>query len=216
MKKIILALIIIVSAISTVSAQYSAYYYQRATLFESLPTSQQDIIFLGNSITDGGEWFELLGNTNAKNRGISGDVTQGVLDRLETITKGQPEKLFLLIGINDLARDITVDTIVNNILNINAQVQTQSPKTKVFVQSILPVSKHYNLFGGHTSKGEEIKQINAQLEANAKAQGYTYIDLYSKFIDSQTGEMNIEYSNDGLHLLGAGYLLWSEIIKQYL
>lgn len=84
--------------------KHSTFYYQRATLFETLPTSKSDIIFLGNSITNGGEWAELLGNPHAKNRGISGDTTQGVLDRLSTITKGKPSKIFLLIGTNDLSR----------------------------------------------------------------------------------------------------------------
>ena len=91
--------------------KHSTFYYQRATLFEVLPTSKSDIIFLGNSITNGGEWAELLGNPHAKNRGISGDTTQGVLDRLSTITKGKPSKIFLLIGTNDLSRGKSVDEV---------------------------------------------------------------------------------------------------------
>ncbi len=216
MKKLIFAFVILFCAISNIQAQYSTYYYQRATLFETLPTSQEDIIFLGNSITDGGEWCELLANPNAKNRGISGDITTGVFDRLEIITKGQPAKLFLLIGINDLARNISTDTITNNIHKIVAKVHAESPRTQIFVQSILPVSKHYGLFSGHTSKGAEIKQINANLNKTACSNNYTFIDLYSQFVDSETGEMNLKYSNDGLHLLGAGYQLWASIIENYL
>lgn len=105
MKKFMLS-ICLFCACTTLQAQgrkHTTFYDQRATLFEVLPTSKKDIIFLGNSITNGGEWAELLGNPHVKNRGISGDRTDGVLDRLHVITKGKPAKIFLLIGINDLS-----------------------------------------------------------------------------------------------------------------
>ena len=83
--------------------KYSTFYEQRATLFEELPVTSRDIIFLGNSITNGCEWGELFQNTYVKNRGISGDICMGVYDRLDPIIKGKPAKIFLLIGINDVA-----------------------------------------------------------------------------------------------------------------
>ena len=47
--------------------------YQRwRSLFEVLPVYSSDIVFLGNSITDGCEWAELFNNRHVKNRGISG------------------------------------------------------------------------------------------------------------------------------------------------
>ena len=104
--------------------KHSTFYYQRATLFEVLPTSKSDIVFLGNSITNGGEWAELLGNPHAKNRGISGDTTQGVLDRLSTVIKGKPAKIFLLIGTNDFARGKSMDEIVKNVEKIAAPPPT--------------------------------------------------------------------------------------------
>lgn len=52
--------------------------------------------------------------------------------------------------------------------------------------------------------------------ASANAQeNLTYIDLYSHFVDEETGKMNVEYTNDGVHLLGKGYKKWVEIIKPY-
>jgi len=58
--------------------KYSTLYYQRASLFEKLPVNKSDIIFLGNSITHFGEWSEIFDNRHIKNRGISGDIVQGV------------------------------------------------------------------------------------------------------------------------------------------
>lgn len=75
MKKILLMMLLLASmAGNAQERKYSTFYYQRATLFEELPVTSKDIIFLGNSITNGGEWSELLNNKHVKNRGISGDI----------------------------------------------------------------------------------------------------------------------------------------------
>lgn len=95
----------------------------RATLFEELPVTSKDIIFLGNSITNGAEWSELFSNKHVKNRGISGDICMGVYDRLDAVLKGKPAKIFLLIGINDVSRGTSADTIVGYIGMIAAKIK---------------------------------------------------------------------------------------------
>lgn len=195
--------------------KYSTFYYQRATLFEVLPIDSDDIVFLGNSITNGAEWGELLGNANVKNRGISGDVTLGVYDRLDAILKGHPAKIFLMIGINDLSQGTPADDIVANVRRIVDKVKSDSPRTRLYLQSMLPVTDHYKKFGGHTAHWKEVADVNNGLKKIAAQENLTYVDLYSHFVDSRTGKMNIEYTNDGLHLLGKGYLKWVEIVKPY-
>ena len=59
------------------------------------------------------------------------------------------------------------------------------------------------------------KQINDLLEPLAVKEGAADIDLYSHFVEKETGKMNPVYTNDGLHLLGKGYLLWRDIVKPY-
>lgn len=196
--------------------KYSTFYYQRATLFEELPITSKDIVFLGNSITNGAEWSELFHNKNVKNRGISGDICMGVYDRLDAILKGKPAKIFLLIGINDVNRGTPADTIVSRIGMIARKIKADSPKTKLYLQSVLPVTDHYKMFQGHTSRWQVIPEINKGLIRLAAEEGATYIDLYSHFVDEKTGKMNINYTNDGLHLLGKGYMKWVEIVKPYI
>ena len=218
MKKLFL-FIMVLSLIATVNAQdrkYSTFYYQRATLFEALPVTSSDIIFLGNSITNGAEWAELFNDKHVKNRGISGDICMGVYDRLDAVLKGKPAKIFLLIGINDVSRGAPADTIVSRIGMIVGKIKEDSPKTKLYLQSVLPVTDHYNMFKGHTSRWRVIPEINKGLVRLAEKEGVTYIDLYSHFVDKQTGKMNAAYINDGLHLLGKGYLKWVEIVKPYI
>ena len=210
-----MAILALASSIHAQERKYSTFYYQRATLFEELPVTSSDIIFLGNSITNGGEWAELFDNPHVKNRGISGDVCMGVYDRLDAILKGSPAKIFLLIGINDVDRGASADTIVERIGMIVDKIRKDSPSTKIYLQSVLPISDHYKMFNGHTSRWQVVPEINKGLVRLAADRGVKYIDLYSHFIDNTTGKMNIEYTNDGLHLLGKGYKKWVGIVKPY-
>ncbi len=210
-----MAILALASSIHAQERKYSTFYYQRATLFEELPVTSSDIIFLGNSITNGGEWAELFDNPHVKNRGISGDVCMGVYDRLDAILKGSPAKIFLLIGINDVDRGASADTIVERIGMIVDKIRKDSPSTKIYLQSVFPVSDHYKMFNGHTSRWQVVPEINKGLVRLAADRGVKYIDLYSHFIDNTTGKMNIEYTNDGLHLLGKGYKKWVGIVKPY-
>lgn len=210
-----MAILALASSIHAQERKYSTFYYQRATLFEELPVTSSDIIFLGNSITNGGEWAELFDNPHVKNRGISGDVCMGVYDRLDAILKGSPAKIFLLIGINDVDRGASADTIVERIGMIVDKIRKDTPSTKIYLQSVLPVSDHYKMFNGHTSRWQVVPEINKGLVRLAADRGVKYIDLYSHFIDNTTGKMNIKYTNDGLHLLGKGYKKWVGIVKPY-
>lgn len=217
MKKLLIMLSLFCACTMQAQEQkHSTFYYQRATLFEALPTSKSDIIFLGNSITNGGEWAELLRNPHAKNRGISGDTTQGVLDRLSTITKGKPSKIFLLIGTNDLSRGKSVDEVAKNVEKIVERVKRESPATKLYVQSVFPVNPKFNKFLGHMDRQKDIAVLNAKIKAVAARHGVKYIDVYKALVTPSTDVMNPEYTNDGLHLLGKGYLKWVEVLKPYL
>ena len=195
--------------------KYSTFYVQRASLFSKLTITPKDIVFIGNSITNGAEWNELFPRKRVKNRGISGDTSEGVYDRLEAVVKCKPAKIFILIGINDISRGIEVETIVQNMKRIVEKIQTESPKTKIYIQSILPVNPDFGMFKGH-QKPQLIIEINQQYQYIAKEYKVNYINLYPHFLEEGTDRMNEKYTNDGLHLLGEGYLLWSEIIKQYL
>jgi lysophospholipase L1-like esterase len=197
-------------------SKFGTYYDQRKSLFELLPDTKNEIIFLGNSITDGSEWSELLQNPKAKNRGISGDTSEGVLFRLYQVTRVLPAKVFLLIGINDLAKNISPDTIYVNICKIVSTIRTKSPKTKVYVQSILPVNNTFKSFSGHTSRTPQVKDLNQRLEKICPRLGATYVDLFSELKNPNDDLLNPMYTNDGLHLLGEGYKAWLGVIRKYL
>jgi len=190
---------------------FNTYFHQRASLFKTMPQTKGNIVFVGNSITDGGEWNELFGDTRIKNRGISGDITAGIIFRLPEIAKRKPAKVFLMIGTNDLSKGISADSVVKNILLISSYLKQESPATKFFVQSILPVNNVFGKFNGHTGNGEKINFVNERLKENADSASYTFIDLYTVFKDEQ-GRLKVEFTNDGLHLKGEAYLLWKHLL----
>ncbi|WP_234572641.1 GH92 family glycosyl hydrolase [Rhodohalobacter sp. 614A] len=187
-----------------------AYYYHKKEHFEMLPNTSNEILFLGDSITDNAEWGELFGNNSKiKNRGIGGDDTDGVLERLDEIIESRPAKVFVMMGTNDLAYGKSKEQILENYRKILERIQNESPETEIYVQSILPVdeSVHY------TRPNADIEHINEELQRITEELKLTYIDLASTF--KKDSKLNPEYSIDGLHLNGAGYQVWKEIIKDY-
>ncbi|KJF42833.1 GDSL-type esterase/lipase family protein [Draconibacterium sediminis] len=216
MKQIFFALLLLLISVAQLTAQdntFSTYYNQRLTLFEKLPDTPNEIIMLGNSITDGCEWSELFQNPNIKNRGISGDITEGVLYRLDEVTRSKPAKVFLLIGINDLARNIPADTVFQNICKIASSIRESSPSTLVYVQSILPVNPSFRKFSNHVSKTNEVMDINEKLNRWCNNNNVEFVDLFSSFTEDNTNYLNPNFTNDGLHLTAKGYLKWAEIIS---
>jgi len=166
---------------------------------------------LGNSITDNAEWSELFENPLIKNRGIGGDDTDGILDRLGEVTESGPDKIFLLIGTNDLAYGKKGDYILENYKKIIESIKKNAPDCSLYIQSILPVDDalHY------TRPNKEIIKINEELKLLAQEYSMTYIDIWSTFKD-KNGMLDKSYSLDGLHLNGAGYEVWKKIIEKYI
>ena len=109
---------------------FPTYYHQRVSFFRVMPVTKNEIIFLGNSITDGAEWAQLFNDKRMINQGISGDISAGVLNRLDAVINRKPSKVFLLIGTNDLARGISADSVLKNILLINDYVKQQPACSK--------------------------------------------------------------------------------------
>lgn len=191
------------------------YWHQRASLFKTLPNFENEIVFLGDSLTDGCNWGEIFPKKNVVNRGITGDQTSGVLSRLNEVTESQPLKVFLMIGINDLAQGKIEEEVVYNIKQIVKIIHKGSPGTEIFLQSLLPVNNDFKNFPNHTNKTEHIIRINRALKNFSDVNDITYINLYSLFANKDS-QLNPEYTNDGVHLKGSGYLVWKEAVEKHI
>ncbi|RST74202.1 lipase [Siminovitchia acidinfaciens] len=186
------------------------HYYERTTLFNELPIPPDSIVFLGDSLTFRTEWSELFPEKSVINRGIGGDTTKGVLERLDSVLAAQPKQIFLLIGVNDLKSHSVAATVRNYSVIIN-RIQAGSPNTEIFIQSLLPIN---NSKYGKILTNYKIKKMNKGLRSLAKSSGVHYIDLYSNFANND--QLPEEYTVDGIHLTGKGYILWKESIKKYI
>lgn len=170
----------------------------------------QKIIMIGDSITAGFNEKNLLSGFNIINKGINGDYSAGVLQRIgKDVIDLKPKKVFLLIGTNDLAFGRSNDDIVFNIAEILMMLDEKLDKSSVYVTSILPtrnVSDRPN---------ERINNINDRLNKWAEKLNYFYLDLHSEMKD-ENGDLKNNYTVDGLHLNEEAYKKWTEILKNIL
>ncbi len=217
--KRILVLLMAVATLSCMAQKKpvnpDVYYARRATLFDWLPVYSSDIIMLGNSLTDGAEWNELFDNCHVKNRGIVGDIIPGFFERLEPILKGQPRKIFIMGGVNDISHGVSADSIVSAMTQVVTTIQARCPKTEIYVQSMLPFNNDVRLWKLLKGREQVVVDGNKGLESMCQRLGVTFINLYPLFV-GENGKMKPEYTNDGLHLMGGAYLIWRDALLPYI
>jgi lysophospholipase L1-like esterase len=179
-------------------------YTMKSKLFETYETNQTNIVMLGDSITEAASWKELLVNYNITNRGISGDVTKGFIERLDGIYKLNPEYVFIMGGINDIAKGYGVRTIFNNYKILIENLKKEN--IKPIVQS--------TLFTNVPWKNKEVKKLNTLLEKYCKTNKINFINLNDNLSKDDT--IIAKYTNDGIHVNSYGYKAWRNEIDKFL
>lgn len=174
------------------------------------------IVFFGDSITAGFTQLDL--HSNVINMGVSGDKIYSLIGRIEEIIAQKPDKLFVLIGINDLLNEkeywgkyikVDFDLLYFALIKL---IKDNFPDAEIYLQSILPISiKHKDV----KEMNKEIRQMNRVIKDHTKAFNWTYIDLYNEF-KLKDKSMNPDYTTDGVHLNTKGYDLFYKLIKEYL
>ena len=203
------------NAQTTVDSTYHNYLYDSRTVyFSQLPVVKKAVVFFGDSITQWGDWAELLGFTKVINRGIAGDNTFGLKARVNEILRHKPRKLFILIGTNDINLKIPNEYIVSNYAAIINTVKQQSPHTRIYVQSVLPINDRLIGKKYYSGTNDQIQQLNYKLLQMADEMKVTYIDVYSHLLDENKEGLDAKYTYDGLHISGLGYRAWIAFLKQ--
>ncbi|MBN2790012.1 MAG: GDSL family lipase [Candidatus Delongbacteria bacterium] len=168
---------------------------------------QADIVMLGNSITAGIDWNELLERKDIVNRGINGDITEGMLSRMESVLKVKPKACFFLGGINDLTRRLPTEEIIANIKEImNILLKNE---IKPVLQSVI-----YNngMYYSHEHNNPLVTKINAELKKYAEEKEILFLDLNK--VLSENNLLKPEYTHDGLHLNAEGYVVWGKLVQE--
>ncbi len=175
-------------------------------------------VLLGDSLS---LWFpgELMpGRRVWINQSISGEKTQGLLDRLDLLKDNDVESVFLMIGINDLIWGKTDEEIVANYQEIVLRLKEDHPKAQIVVQSILPHGGENSTWESRDKllalQGDRIVSLNNTLKAIAAENNAYYLDLYPIFVTGD-GDLRDDLTTDGLHLNRQGYLVWRSAIALY-
>jgi len=176
------------------------------------------IILAGDSLS---LWFpaELLPEDRSwLNQGISGEVSNGLLQRLDFFDRTQPEKIFIMVGINDLIRGLDDQEILANYRRIISYLRRIHPQTEIVVQSILPHGGEKATWEGKDKllaiPNSRIRNLNQELNNLATEKGAKYLNLHPLFTDKQ-GNLRLDFTTDGLHLSPPGYLVWRTALQMY-
>jgi len=199
---------------------FKLHWFDRVKLFREENkklTTKDNVILLGDSITEGFKVEKYFPDRHVLNRGIGADIVgnalpesdkRGVLRRMdESIFDCSPGQVFLLIGINDLGMGHKPETIEAGYRQVLETLKTRVPEVRLHVQSVLPTR------GNFAKHNANVNDVNKRLQKLAKEFGDDYIDLHSKMADDK-GELKEEFTADGLHLKDPGYQVWKAEIER--
>jgi lysophospholipase L1-like esterase len=170
-----------------------------------------DVVFFGNSITRGSCFEEYFPNVKICNLGYPGDNTDGMLLRTNQIKVVNPEKVFVMAGINGLHIQ-TEKVFTEKYATMVDSIKQAVPTAKIYLQSILPVNP--SMKAGKSFNKEKIARCNELVRNIAEEKGCVYIDLYKLY--AVDGIMPEELTRDGVHLYPKAYDRWAEEIKKYI
>ena len=183
------------------------YYKKKIEAFSKIEKEIKngDIIFLGDSITEGFELKNHINHSELVNLGISGDTSYGVLNRLNVLSENKNSIVFLMIGVNDLGINEPINNIRSNIEDIISYLKSKG--VFVVIQSVL-------ITDGRKRDNYKIFLLNQELKKLSKQSGITYLDLNPFMM--KNGKLNPEFTYDGLHLNASGYQAWAHVINVFL
>lgn len=206
----------IISA-DTVDYRNNPNYDHELELYEIYKTRQADIIMLGNSLTHGVNWNQLLGRNNVVEMGIPGDITEGMFNRLQYVIRLKPKICFILSGLNDIYNWIPVEDIFRNYIRIINLLKAKN--IEPVIQSTLYAGKEWGKDWGTTpeinaGRNKEVDRLNLLLKDYASKNNIEFIDLVS--IMSNSNFLNSKFTHDGLHLNAKGFKIWAQEVEKVL
>jgi lysophospholipase L1-like esterase len=192
------------------------FYLSKVRGFNYYPINNGDIVMLGDSLTDNADWNEIFPNKKIRNRGIFGDTTYGVLNRINQIDNCKPSKAFVMIGINDLQQGVSIKNILQNYKKIINDLKRTN--ARIYVYSVLPINNklflqsnpHFDV----SNLQKNVIQLNDQLKKMCKSNNITYVDLYNQV--AKDNQLRAPLTYDGIHLNSDGYKIWRKMIAKYI
>jgi lysophospholipase L1-like esterase len=166
--------------------------------------ARRDVVMLGDSLTEGGDWTSFFPGKAIANRGIGGDTTEGMGQRLDSVLGVSPRKVFVMAGINDIATFKKPVTEVFEHYKRIIDTLTRA-KVQVIVQSTLLTGPAFP-----PAVNAAVKDLNGRLHALCARGPCVYVNLNP--VLAPTGTLDLRYTSDHLHLNAAGYQAWVQAI----
>ena len=172
-------------------------------------------VLLGDSITDFFNWYELFYDFSKNsgqavyNRGISGDTTDRLLERLyENVLNKEPKNIVLLIGTNDIGRGLPLSMSVENVSKIIEESKKVCPDINFILQAVYPINRGMrDKFEKRSNK--KIDLMNKEFIKLSEKYNCIWVDITDKLKD-ETENLKKEYTFDGLHLNVNAYKIVAE------
>lgn len=120
----------------------------------------------------------------------------------------------MMAGVNDISHDLTVDSVARVVMRLVDSIMVQTPQTKLYVQSLLPINNSFGRYKTMTHREDTVRMVNEIIEKETVARGITFINLYDAFCDSDRN-LRADWTADGLHLLMPAYIRWKEILLPF-
>lgn len=210
-------LLVWVAAVVTLPAAaqsgFGAYYDCRFAAHQKEGMAQGSIVWLGDSITEQGWWEFLTKERPLANRGIGGDNTRGMLERVDEILAFVPRKIFFMGGVNDLSGGRPVEEIVANVRKILEMIRTEAPQCEVYLQSVITPNNEVLAYDYIKNKQALVRELNEHYKALCDEGLATWVDVAS-LLQNEQGELKEEFTKDGIHLHPAAYVLWVDHLKK--
>lgn len=169
-----------------------------------------DIVFIGDSLTRGENFQERFPEYKILNLGRSGDTVSGLSERAYIVNRFTPEKVFIMVGVNSIKYN-SIEDIISQYESMIISLMKDNPNTEIYIQSVLPILNK-NQEGRLNNKN--IVKLNDELKKMADRLGVSYIDVYSVYV--LDGEMNPQYTVDGIHLQEEYKYLWLDVLSKYI
>lgn len=145
--------------------------------------------------------------------GYPGDDITGMMLRVEPLGVIKPEKLFLMAGINGL-KYISLDDFYSEYNSLVSLIIEKSPRTKIYLESILPVDKENMESPEKHADNAKILKANKCIKNIARKHNLGYIDVFHLFVTN--GLVNKNMFRDGLHPKETAYYPWYNLLLPYI
>ena len=155
----------------------------------------EDVAFIGDSLTDGYDLAKYYPQYVTANRGIGGDTTFGLEERLQvSLYDLKPKVVVMLIGANNM------DSMLENYESILKGLQENLPESKIVLLSLTAMG------GEHWGRKNQLAAYNnVSIKLLAQKYDFAFVDLYSTLYDVSIGEVYEGYTIDGGHFTHEGY-----------